>query len=83
MGRGRTSSAGYDTVPPSDQARLVHKMHVCKSPRVRMCSCKKVHVFKFLWFVRGSYFRVLVMGHENLDLAKISRYMVFVSDAST
>ena len=28
---------------------------------------------------RGSYFHVLVMGHENrknLDLAKISRYMV-------
>ena len=51
-----------------------------------MCSCKKAQMFKFLWFVdfvRGSYFRVLVMGRKNLDLAKVFRYMVFVSGAST
>ena len=39
-------------------------------------------MFKFLRFFRGSYFRILVVGrenHENLDLTKISRYMVPVT----
>ena len=39
----------------------------------------KVRVFKFSWLFHGSYFCVLVVGRENrenVDLAKISCYMV-------
>ena len=34
-------------------------------------------MFKFSRLFRGSYFRVLVVGRENFDLAKISRYTIF------
>ena len=42
-----------------------------------MFKFSRFHISRFIF--RGSYFRVLVVGHENhenLDLAKISRYRV-------
>ena len=44
---------------------------------MKISTRSKVHIFEFLFC--GSYFRVLVVvrdNHENLDLAKISRYTV-------
>lgn len=44
---------------------------------VKISTSSKVHVFKFLCFLLcDSYFRVLVLGRENLDLTKISSYTV-------
>ena len=67
-------------MPSSDRARLAHKTHVCKSPRVQMFTQKFT-----CSNLRGSYFRVLVVGRENrknLDLAKFSRYTVHVLNCS-
>ena len=67
-----------DTVPSSDRARLID--YSAQNARVKVSTSSnvhsKVHVFSFSRLFRGSYFRVLVVGHENLDLAKISRYTV-------
>ena len=76
VGEGKMSSAGLKQ-PSSDQARLVHKTNVWKIPQVekfmQKFTCSNFHC---------SYFCVFVMGRENrknLDLAKISRYTVAVS----
>ena len=65
-----------DTVPSSDQARLVHK-NACE----KISTSLKVHVFKFLQFsFCDSYFCVLVVGcknREHLDLVKIFCYTVW------
>ena len=75
------SSAGlkkrYNAIVRSSEtsAQKAH-VRVFMSPKVHA----KVYVFKLPWFFfRGSYFWVLVVGHENrenLDFAKISRYTI-------
>ena len=81
MVRCRLPVLDSDTVPSSDRARLID--YSAQNLRVKVSTSSnghsKVHVFKFSQLFRGSYFHVLVVGHENrenLDLAKISHYTV-------
>ena len=82
MGKGRTLSAGLYTcntiVPSSDVRSSETSAQNARGKNFQKFTCLNFRGFVF----HGSYFHILVVGRENrenLDLAKISCYMVLAS----